>query len=81
MRGRRSGTCYTTLRIAGRQLLSDGTKRFVMSSEEMKPNTIHQGVEVDAANYVGQAEQSFYTEIYCSLVSYFFPGYSALRVR
>jgi len=28
------------------------------------------GAEVDVANHVGQAEQSFYTEIYCLLVSY-----------
>lgn len=39
-------------------------KRFIMLSEEMK------GAEVDVANHVGQAEQSFYTEIYCLLVSY-----------
>jgi hypothetical protein len=41
-------------------------KRFVTFGEEMK------GVEVDAANHVGQAQHSFYTEIYCLLVSFLF---------
>jgi hypothetical protein len=39
-------------------------KCFVMFSGEMK------GAEVDPANHVGQAEQSFYTEIYSVLASY-----------